>query len=346
MGGTAKHLGGRRVSARSVVVLACAVLLAAGGGCARGGGRSDVGLGAGASVHESADVGALGVSCAGPGYVPPVAGHGASEPTPQPLPADFVPVRAERCEFSSVTVPGDGEWQVRDQQRADSGLDALAAALRQPSQNNATGSCTLEGMVPVVITLTDAHGRELVPVLPHQACGRPLQAVAEAIQGLPWRSVNRKKVQRTRTQLEIDSGCPGMYKPMIAIKAEEDPIPSSEQASSGPGQAPTALEVCRYRLDPAETISGTDPSVRFKAGVLSSAATLSGAAVTRFLGAVGAAGPVTARCEQPQAPFATVSGKGGTGPYLVVELGGCYRVDDGNGALRQVDRGTVALLTA
>jgi hypothetical protein len=34
------------------------------------------------------------------------------------------------------------------------------------------------------------------------------------------------------------------------------------------------------------------------------------------------------------------------GPYLVVELGGCYRIDDGNGTLRQLDAATVALLSA
>jgi hypothetical protein len=54
---------------------------------------------------------------------------------------------------------------------------------------------------------------------------------------------------------------------------------------------------------------------------------------------------VTTRCGQPQAPFAVVFVTGESGPYLVVELGGCYRADDGNGTLRQLDAATAALLT-
>jgi hypothetical protein len=324
-------------------VLVCVALLTTGGGCAQGGGRSD-GLGDGAVGHASTDVAALGVSCTDPGFAP-VAQPSAAEPTPQPLPRGFVPVSAARCEFSLVTVPGDGEWQVRDEQRADSGLDVLVAALHQPSQDNAKVNCAAVGTVPVVITLTDALGRKVVPALPHQACGLPLQSVVQAIQQLPWRSVSRKKVHQTRSRLETESGCSGGYKPMIAIEADEGSARSSNAAPFDRGQPPTALEVCRYRLDPTNTLSGANPSVTFKMGVLSSAATMSGATLNRFVTSVNAAPPVTTHCEQPQTPFAVVSAKDGAGPYLMVELSGCYRADDGNGTLRQLDQDTVALLT-
>jgi hypothetical protein len=347
MGETTERCVLRRVpqaAARSLWVLTCAVLLIAGGGCAPGGGDPAVLGGGGAAARASTDVAGLVVSCTDPGFAP-VAQPSSSGPTPQPLPTDFVPVSADRCEFDLVTVPGDGEWQVRDEQRADSGLDALVAALRQPSEENAEVSCAAVGTVPVVITLTDAHGRKVVPVLPHQACGMPLRSVAQAIQELPWRSVSRKKVHRTRSQLEIDSGCSGRYKPMIAIEAGEGSTRSANAAPFDPSRPPTALEVCRYRLTRTETISGSNPSVAFEMGVLSSAATLSGGDLNRFVKLVHAAPPVTARCEQPQAPFAVVSAKDGTGPYLMAELSGCYRADDGNGALRQLDADTVALLT-
>jgi hypothetical protein len=289
------------------------------------------------------DLGGLGISCTDPGFAP-VGPSTAPAPTPQPLPTGFVPVSAGRCTFSLVTVPGDGEWQMRDEQRADSGLEALVAALRQPSEDDAKANCAAVGMVPVVITLTDAHGRKVVPALPHQACGMPLPSVVHAIQQLPWRSVSKAKVHQTRTQLEIDSGCGGQYKPVIAIEAAEHSNRSPDAAPFDPGRPPTALEVCRYRLDPTDTIAGSDPSVAFQMGVLSSAATLSGAALSRFVAAMHAAPPVTTRCDRAQAPFAVVSAKDGAGQYFMVELSGCYRVDD-DGTLRQLDAATVALLT-
>jgi hypothetical protein len=347
MGETSERSGLRRVphaAAGWVSVLACAALLTAIGACARGGGSSDA-LGGGGTVHASTDPAGLGTSCTDPGFAP-VPRPSASGPTPQPLPTDFVPVSASRCEFSFAIVPGDGEWQMRAEQQADSRLEALVAALRQPSEDNSKAICPAIGMVPVVITLTDAHGRKVVPALPHQACGMPLPSVVQAIRELPWRPVSQTKVRQTRSQLEIDSGCAGEYKPVIAIEAAEDSTRSPNAAPFNPAKPPTTLEVCRYRLDPNGTISGSNPSVAFQTGVLSSAATLSGATLRRFVTAVHAAPPVTTRCDQPQAPFAVVSVKGGAGPYLMVELSGCYRVDDGNDTLRQLDAATVALLTA
>ena len=346
MGETTERCGLRRMrraAARSVWVVVCGALLAGIGGCARGARSSDA-LGGGSFAQVSTDLAGLGVSCTDPGFAPGPR-PSASEPTPQPLPTAFVPASASRCEFSLAIVPGDGEWQTRDEQQARSGLDALVAALRQPSENNSTANCPAMGVVPVVITLTDTHGRKVVPAIPHETCGAPLPSVVQAIRQLPWRSVSHTKIRRTRSQLEVDSGCSGQYKPMIAIEAAEGSTRSSIAARPDQGKPPAALKVCRYRLDPTNTISGSDPSASFKMGVLSSAATLRGAIGDRFVTSVNTAPPVTTRCEQPQAPFAVVSAVDGGGPYLTVELSGCYRADDGNGALRQLDPDTVALLT-
>lgn len=333
-----------RAAAGWVSVLTCAALLTAVGGCARGGGSSDA-LSGGGAADAVTDPGGLGVSCTDPGFAPGP-GPSASGPGPQSLSTDFVPVSASRCVLRLATVPGDGEWQMRDEQQADGGLDALVAALRQPSEDNSKTACPAIGMVPVVITLIDAHGRKVIPALPHQTCGMPLPSVEQAIRELPWRSVSQTKIRQTRSQLEIDSGCSGKYKPVIAIEAAEGSSRSPDAAPFDLSKPPTALEVCRYRLDPADTMSGFSPSVVFQIGVLSGAATLSRAALSRFVMAVHAAPPVTTRCDQPQAPFAVVFVKDGSGPYLMVELGGCYRADDGNGTLRQLEAATVALLTA
>ena len=76
---------------------------------------------------------------------------------------------------------------------------------------------------------------------------------------------------------------------MIAIEAGTGSTRSRDAAPFGTGGTlPTALEVCRYRLDATDTISGSNPSVTFQTGVLSTAATLSGTALSRFVTAVRA----------------------------------------------------------
>jgi hypothetical protein len=250
-----------------------------------------------------------------------------AEPSPRPLPAGFTPVSASRCVYSTRLVPGDGEWRVREEQQATGSLDALVRALRQPSREEPGAACPSIGYLPIVITLTDARGRSVTPAVPHEVCGAPLAAVPKAIQALSWHTVTRTDVTRVRTQLELDSGCSGAFKPMIAIEAAD---PARRSPALGPvfTTKPAALKVCRYEAT----------------GTLASAGRLTGTAVTRLLAAVAAA-PGAGPCDRPRAPFAVVyPDDGGGGPYVMVELGGCYRFDDGAANLRQLDAGVAALL--
>ncbi|MEN3305416.1 MAG: hypothetical protein V7603_1618, partial [Micromonosporaceae bacterium] len=286
------------------------------------------------------DLTGLGMSCDGGLRVPePRASVG---PGPRPLPADFVPVSAGRCVFTTVTVTGDGEWQVRDEQQATGGFDALLRALRQPSRENAGGACPAIGYLPIVITLTDAGGRTVTPAVPHGACGEPLPAAPAAIRALSWHTVKQTKVSRLRSQLELDSGCPGAYKPVIAFEADESIRKSPAVGPLFPGSRPAALQVCRFRLDPADTMS-MNGARTLAMGKLATAARLTGAGLTRFLAALDAA-PGARACDRPQAPFALLFPVGSAGPSVTVELAGCYRVDDGDGNLRQLDAGPVAAL--
>jgi hypothetical protein len=95
---------------------------------------------------------------------------------------------------------------------------------------------------------------------------------------------------------------------------------------------------------PADPI-GMNGSVQLSSGKLASASRLSGVALRRFVAAVNAAPPAAA-CATREAPFAVLFPPGGTGPNLMVELGGCHRMDDGAGNLRQLDAATVALLVS
>jgi hypothetical protein len=269
---------------------------------------------------------------------------GRPTPTPgaakQPLPDDFVPVTARRCVLTTVAVPGDGEWQVRDEQEATSGLDRLLRVLRRPSAPRGDGACPAIGVVPVDLTLVDAGGRTLDPSLPQDACGLPVAGAVEAVEALPWKSVKQTRVGRVRSQLELDSGCSGRYKPVVDLAA------TSGRRSTGPafgGPTPSALTVCRYRLDPADPVS-LDNGPPLATGVLDSAGTLTGASLANLVAAIAAAPAATGRCDQPQQPFAVLFPPGGAGPFLAVELGGCHRLLDGADQLRQLDAATVEAL--
>jgi hypothetical protein len=257
------------------------------------------------------------------------------------VPAGFVAVSASRCLFRIEPVPGDGSWQVRVEQRATGGLAALVAALRLPSVENRGMMCSAVGHLPVVITLTDAQGRSVVPLIPHGTCGGPLPEVTRAIEALPWQETGRTRVNQVQTQLEIDSGCPARYKPMVALSADRAP---GGDRFPFPGGQPSAVRVCRYRLDPSDTMTGRAGLGRYQIGVLDTAGTLTGKSLTRVLQAVAAAPPVRS-CTEPEAPFAVLT-PADRGPVAYVELAGCYRVADESGTVRQLDAATAALLVA
>jgi hypothetical protein len=315
-----------------LTLLGCALTLVA--GCATG--RTSVGSAASDAV--GADQGAAGSSCTAD-----FAGPSAQAPSEHavPLPADFVAVAASRCQYTVRAVPGDGEYAFRLEQRVDGGLTDLVHQLRQPNQPAKAGmACDLMLVAPVIITLIDAQGTSLVPVVPQTDCGRAQPAVVTAIQALPWRTVNEIRLRQTRTELETSTGCSSGYKPVIDIEAAFG-TPTAGAGLSFP-TPPTVLQVCHYELDPTGTI--TAGSQTFRVGKLTGAADLTGAPLIAFLTALAAAKPVAAPCVAAQAPFAVVSGKGGGSPWFVVELGGCHRFDDGTGIVRQLDA-TVSLPT-
>lgn len=324
----------RRHGRRLAVTAVCAVLVVAAAGCARA--RQQGGTGIGLSSVGRAPAG-TGVPCSDPDPTAEPQGPSAP-PGPEPLAADFVPVSASRCTVVVKPVPGDGEWQMRDEQEAAGPFDALVRALRAPSERSgAQGSCSAIGMLPIVITLTDARGRTTVPAIPHDTCGLPTQAALHAIAALPWKTVKETKVRQARSQLEIDSGCPGQYKPVIAIEAATGQR-TTDTGPLFPGTPPSTLQVCRYALDPTSSIDVTG-SGTLAGGRLTTATTLTGASVARLVAGLNATPPAAAHCDQPQAPFAILAGTS-----VVIEIGGCNRATGAAGGLRQVDPATAAIL--
>jgi hypothetical protein len=262
--------------------------------------------------------------------------------TPIPLPADSVLVSATRCLYTTKGVPGDGEWLIRTRQKADTGLDAFAAALRLPSQHDANPNliCPQVFTIFPLVTVTDTTGRQFVPALPTTACGDLLPAAVDAMDGLAWVTVAVTQVRQTQTQQQISNGCVPQAESVIALQVGVGSGPHRAQPAE---VSPQRMYVCRYNLDPANRLpipAGAGGSA--EGGVLASATLLEGPAAERFQAAINAAPPAGV-CTQPQAPFAVVAPGGGTGPDITVELSGCYRaLVDGENYLRQLDATTVA----
>jgi hypothetical protein len=326
-------------------LLAAGILLLATGCAGRTAiGGVDVGVGGavGSGVATDSVGGAgLGSDCRSTG------GPAPTNPVLSPLSANAVLVGATRCLFEAQLVAGDGEWEVKLEQRADAGLDVLAAALRLPDQPAAASqACSAIGYVPIIITVTDQHGHQMMPRLPEADCGGPLKAATDAIAALNWSTVKTTKAYQTRTELEISSGCPGQYKHMITIVAIDQ-----ARAPGGPLAAPqylpsAPLQVCRYALDPSSAVT-LGGSALIQMGKLAAASTLDGKLAADLLAAVAAA-PAAQPCGRPQAPFALLFTKGAAGPNISVELGGCYRalIDSDSSQLRQLDAQAVSALTA
>ena len=266
----------------------------------------------------------------------------AGPPPLTPLPADAVLVAATRCLFHAEIVPGDGEWLLRVEQEATAGLDVLADALRLPTEQPVDGqACRAIGYATIVITVTDSVGRQIHPAVPTTSCGAPINEAVAAIAALPWTTVATTRARQTRSELEITSGCSRDWKPMIPLIATD----GSGTQTVAIDTSVRPLQICRYDLDPSPAnVITLDGGAPYRMGVLATASTLDAAAGGRFLTALAAA-PRAGACGQPEQPFAVVFPADRNGPWISIELGGCYRaVFDGENYVRQLDAATVAAL--
>ena len=252
-----------------------------------------------------------------------------------PMPADAVLTLATRCVYETQIVPGDGEWLVRLTQQATGDFTDLVTALRTlpsetPAPPGTVASCTLDLRLFPVIAVTDTTGRTFYPDVLADSCGHPSGPAVTAIEALHWVTMGTTPVRQLRTELMVTSTCEGQWKPMIALAQPGTPAVMASFLLT-----PREMRVCRYDLNPADTISIGGP--QYAMGVLASAGTLDAAQGGDLLAAVAAA-PPAGPCDQPQSPFAIVMPTDGAGPYLAIELAGCHRVlVDGENDLRQLD---------
>src|SRR6185437_5298611 len=232
------------------------------------------------------------------------------------LPPDFHPIAAIRCESPIRMVPGDGEWQFADAQRADSGLAGLLADLHLPSQTGSPDTvCPAVGLVMEPFALVDTSGKVISPLLPTAVCGFPLPQVTNAINALPWRTETEQRLHQTRTQAEIDTGCSAQYKYMFEHPVTGTPEPWSKVRRP---MNPAPETVCVYTIEPPA--AGDYIAV----GSFTRGAKLTATQQTAIAAALGNASQTPApACAAKATRFASLEGPGAG---LLVELDGCKRI--------------------
>jgi hypothetical protein len=288
-----------------------------------------VGLLAGCAPRVVTNSGPRTTTAPSTSYAPIGAAEACPTAAPVHLPDDVGPVDAAyACVRQTRPVQGDGEWAFLVVRRVTSGLDALLLAYRTADAPLTTDACDASGVVPRLLYL---HGsRTLAVRAPLDRCGKPIPAATGAYAALGTVDITALKLAPVTSQLSQTSGCPDMYKDMLAIdQASGDP----RQTSKVPSPVEPGAELCSYAVT-------RDPH-GYRFVWLSSARRLTRTDVSRINSALAGA-TVDASCSRhTHTRFALLGVEGAT---TLVALDGCAVQQDG-GWWRATDR-LRALVTA
>ncbi|MGH3249372.1 MAG: hypothetical protein ACRDOI_24630, partial [Trebonia sp.] len=120
-----------------------------------------------------------------------------TDATSASLPVSFVPASVERCVNGAQAVPGKGLWTTATLLRADTGLDGLIGALRQPAVPHKPGTvCPELAVIPPQVVLISATGQQLIPQLPVSGCGLIQSQVLMALNALRWQPVSVRLIAK------------------------------------------------------------------------------------------------------------------------------------------------------
>jgi len=263
-----------------------------------------------------------------------------------PIPHGHDWAEARVCQESIAWSRGDGDWQVRTDKLATSGLDDLIAALEQPDAST-DPSCPAvtagpDPRQPGAFVLVDRSGQRYLPQIPRGACGGASDDYFTALANLRWTSIVTTDLYQIRGQAQVDAGCADTSVPYVTLTAN---LSEPGRSDHVPDRGDATARICRYDLDPdptngiADRRGGTHAAGRF-----ASAGALSDDQYDVVSSAVGRA-PEALACDLPDGPWAEVYPPSPVWKVVYVELGGCNRaLIDGEDFVRQLDPATVALL--
>ena len=233
----------------------------------------------------------------------------------------------------SERVPGKGEWQVRTERTALSGVQELVAALRLPDVSPDGGHACLAYADGVPeLWVVDDTGRAVLARWPVDDCGHLRVEAKRALSALTWRDTGKRRLEQVVPQAALDVGCEVAVKEIAAIEGTSPdgrPRTGSFDALDGA----TSARMCIYRV--------TDPTPQ---GTFERGAKLRGRPLARLLTQLKRTPPAPAGCRTPSTRFAELLlGEKG---LVAVELDGCRRILTPDEGLRQATAEVLAALAA
>ena len=184
------------------------------------------------------------------------------EPT-QPVPAGFATAWVLRCTDQLRSVPGQGLWWLRVEERADTDAPALMAALRRPDGLVLPHMVCLDVAVLVpYFALVDASGTALRPRVPRDRCAQPQATTLAALRALPFHETGATRLHQEQSQESIDTGCGQPYGDAFLGDTLAHTRPAAARRMWR--KTPDAVRICLWRpatsglpqLESAGTVTG------------------------------------------------------------------------------------------
>jgi hypothetical protein len=240
------------------------------------------------------------------------------------VPGDFVTVAVTRCRTETRDIPGEGQWLVQIEERAETPATDVVAMLRKPSDPRTGNPCPTIMVVPPYFILVNAEGKGILPAIPSDGCGLPRNEVGEAVDRLPFKPVTETRLHQVKSRQSQDSDCSDTWKDELAMGV----------VGNRPGPA--------AKLWP-------EPSAQIRACVYQAAGDVGNLVSVHTvpadrLAALDNAGPGTTSCQLSHTKFAVLR-SAGSGAWAVVELDGCYRLVRPDRSLGQLDASTAEAIT-
>ncbi|UPO78083.1 hypothetical protein [Arthrobacter sp. Helios] len=295
----------------------------------------------------------------------------APPPAAGSVPEGFVPVEVIRCGAALETIEDqDGLWRAVTQERLAGDLDALVAALTEPSDGPGWNQvCTADMELVPDLWLLAADGKAMRAAWPTDSCGKTKPGVHGVLAEMDVVEVSQHKTALIQSRAALDAGCPEEWSlstwpgatalAPIMTDVEDAAKSGGETVPASPGVLPSAedidtLRICHYRTAPAPstqprpgTSAGLPGSpqpeqpfdlIESVSGTFSGGGNLTGPSKDALL-QTAAAEPSGAECGEPATGFAAlwpVAQGRGAGAPLTLELDGCRRLVGFDGSARTV----------
>jgi hypothetical protein len=262
------------------------------------------------------------------------AGANSAEALARPRLGPGLPARVAVCSTQTQRIRGQGEWAVRIEKVATSGVDALAAALRLPDEDAFGGACAAYADGVPELWAVDPTGHALLVRWPLDGCRHIRAEAKRALEAVQWRETGRRRLEQVTPQAAIDSGCPSAWKDMVVIEAAQRP------AALTPGNldrldAGQDGSVCVFRVTDRSAV----PTGTFERG-----ARLAGRQWATLVADLRRAPALVRACSGLGDRFAVVLS--GRSDPIYVELDGCRRIRTPDAGFRQATPAVLADLVA